>query len=43
MMEPPHQKPVKDLWITDNDSDPNKKAHKIWGDYLIKFIGEVYV
>ena len=43
MMEPPHQKPVKDLWITDNDSHPNKKAHKIWGDYLIKFIGEVYV
>ena len=43
MMEPLHQKPVKDLWIRENDSHPNKKAHKIWGDYLIEFIGKVYV
>jgi len=43
MMEPPHQAPNKDLWIRENDSHPNKKAHKIWGDYLIEFIGKVHV
>ena len=35
--------PNKELWIRYNDTHPNKKAHKIWGNYLIEFIEEVHV
>jgi len=35
--------PNKDLWMSESDSHPNKKGHKIWSDMLIKFIEEVHV
>jgi len=41
MVEPDNGEPNKDLWMSENDSHPNKKAHKIWGDYLIEFIKEL--
>jgi len=33
----------KSLWYSDNDNHPNEKAHKLWSDKLVKFIGDVYV
>ena len=35
--------PNKNLWMSQNDTHPNKEGHKIWGNKLIKFIEEVYV
>jgi hypothetical protein len=35
--------PNQELWIRYNDTHPGKKAHEIWGNYLIEFIEGVYV
>ena len=28
----------KSLWVSDDDPHPNKKAHELWGNFLIKFL-----
>ena len=33
----------KSLWYSEQDSHPNEKAHKLWSDKLVKFIGDTYV